>query len=477
MTDKSITYHEIDFLLPAQKFSIQFSYISQRGLPFIREYVLRLVHVAPMSKQQIAQFFGLTKREVDEAISDLVDRSEMTLAMDGRLTLTEKSKSYFPGMGQAPLLSITKESSANLWFDLATYCCFSNQNISDKWRAGIALKVDDSKSANSEKLAEKNFQLQFNQILDKNYLSILNDSTATESPSVYTVKTVKKLRSSLLRLNTSFQMDTDGNSQERNDFSELIDSQSVHELIATELYKSANSSNTFSLFKAMNAIGDSETLKLFDSQSNAFNPTYIRDLRALEEHNNSGRHTFLGPIYLSENWITLQKFLAPIIKKRRDSKEDSSNNSFLWLAPSDPFWGKSGRLISSFSDVISNATTKTKTLYKPNIYLPINGADDIRTCREWEREFPEYKDYLKGIKEGFLDGNVEILYFEDELAVVVYHFSQPELLPVTLPVGFISTDPGFIAHIGKLLTQYLNDMTAFDKPNDCGFINALTKSR
>lgn len=477
MTDKSITYHEIDFLLPAQKFSIQFSYISQRGLPFIREYVLRLVHVAPMSKQQIAQFFGLTKREVDEAISDLVDRSEMTLAMDGRLTLTEKSKSYFPGMGQAPLLSITKESSANLWFDLATYCCFSNQNISDKWRAGIALKVDDSKSANSEKLAEKNFQLQFNQILDKNYLSILNDSTATESPSVYTVKTVKKLRSSLLRLNTSFQMDTDGNSLERNDFSELIDSQSVHELIATELYKSANSSNIFSLLKAMNAIGDSETLKLFDSQSIAFNPTYIRDLRALEEHNNSGRHTFLGPIYLSENWIMLQKFLAPIIKKRRDSKEDSSNNSFLWLAPSDPFWGKSGRLISSFSDVISNATTKTKTLYKPNIYLPINGADDIRTCREWEREFPEYKDYLKGIKEGFLDGNVEILYFEDELAVVVYHFSQPELLPVTLPVGFISTDPGFIAHIGKLLTQYLNDMTAFDKPNDCGFINALTKSR
>jgi hypothetical protein len=477
MTDKSITYHEIDFLLPAQKFSIQFSYISQRGLPFIREYVLRLVHVAPMSKQQIAQFFGLTKREADEAISDLVDRSEMTLAIDGRLTLTEKSKSYFPGMGQAPLLSITKESSANLWFDLATYCCFSNQNISDKWRAGISLKVDDSKSANSEKLAEKNFQLQFNQILDKNYLSILNDSTATESPSVYTVKTVKKLRSSLLRLNTSFQMDTDGNSLERNDFSELIDSQSVHELIATELYKSANSSNIFSLLKAMNAIGDSETLKLFDSQSNAFNPTYIRDLRALEEHNNSGRHTFLGPIYLSENWITLQKFLAPIIKKRRDSKEDSGNNSFLWLAPSDPFWGKSGRLISSFSDVISNATTKTKTLYKPNIYLPINGADDIRTCREWEREFPEYKDYLKGIKEGFLDGNVEILYLEDELAVVVYHFSHPELLPVTLPVGFISTDLGFIAHIGKLLTQYLDDVTGFDKPNDCGFINALTKSR
>ncbi|MBZ9612688.1 hypothetical protein [Rheinheimera maricola] len=477
MTDNSITYHEIDFLLPAQKFSIQFSYISQRGLPFIREYVLRLVHVAPMSKHQIAQFFGLSKREADEVISDLVDRSEITLAMDGRLTLTEKSKSYFPGMGQAPLLSITKESSANLWFDLATFCCFSNQNISDKWRAGVSLKVDESKAAISEKLAEKNFQLQFNQILDRNYLSLINDNTATESPSVYTVKTVKKLRTSLLRLKTSFQMDIDGNPLERNDFSELIDSQFVHELIATELYKSASSSNLVSLLKAMNVVGDTETLKLFDSQSNAFNPNYINDLRLLEEHSNSGRHTFLGPIYSSENWITLQKFLAPIIKKRRDSKEDSGYKPFLWLAPSDKFWGKSERLVSSLSDVISNSTTKTKTLYKPNIYLPINGADDIRTCREWEREFPEYKDYLKGIKEGFLDGNVEILLIEDELAVVSYHFSQPELLPVTLPVGFISTNHSFIAHIGQLVTQYLNDASAFDKPNDCGFISELVKRR
>lgn len=477
MTDKNITYHEIDFLLPAQKFSIQYSYISQRGLPFIREFVLRLVHLAPMSKQQIAQFFGLTKREADEAISDLVDRSEITLAVDGRLTLTEKSKSYFPGMGQAPILSISKESSANLWFDLATYCCFSNQNISEKWRAGISLKVDDSQTANSEKLVEKNFQLQFNQILDKNFLSLLDENTATESPSVYTVKTVKKLRSSLLRLKTSFQMDADGNPLERSDFSELMDSQSVHELITAALCRSACSSNLISLLKAINELGDSETLKLFDSQTNAFNPNYVHDLRAFEEHAKSKRHTFLGPIYSSENWVTLQKFLAPIIKNLRESKQDSANKCFIWLAPSDKYWGKSTRIVSSLSDVITSSSTKTKKIYKPIIYLPVSGADDIKSCREWDREFPEYKDQLKGIKEGFLDGNVEILYLEDELTVVVYHFSQPELLPVTLPVGFISKDPGFIAHIGKLLTQYLNDVTAFDKPNDCGFINALTKNR
>ncbi len=65
MSDNKVTYHEVDFLLPAQKFNIQFSYISQKGLPFIREFVLRLVHVASMSKAQISTYFGLSHCETE----------------------------------------------------------------------------------------------------------------------------------------------------------------------------------------------------------------------------------------------------------------------------------------------------------------------------------------------------------------------------------------------------------------------------
>ena len=36
---------------------------------------------------------------------------------------------------------------------------------------------------------------------------------------------------------------------------------------------------------------------------------------------------------------------------------------------------------------------------------------------------------LKGLVEGLLDGNVEILHLEDELSAVIYHISQPEILP------------------------------------------------
>ncbi len=477
MSDTKTYYHEIDFLLPAQRFSIQFSYITQRGLPFIREFVLRLVHIAPMSKQQVANYFGLSKREIDETIDDLVARGEMTLSKEGRLTLTDKSKGYFPDIGEVPQLSITQESSATLCFDLATFSCFSNQNVHDKWRAGVSLRIDDSNAANSEKLAEKHFQQQFNQILDKGYLPSHVTQEGSEQPTVYTVKSVNKLRQLPLRLNTEFQMDIDGKPVERDDYEELINSDRIHELIATELSSLTKGNNLMSIIKSMSTIGDENTLKLFDSNTNAFNPRYMKDMLALEEHNKSGRLTLLGPVYSQNNWDAFNKIFGPILLKRIKGKADTSTSRLTWIAPSDPFWAKSDRFVSCLSDLIVKASTKNKILYKPVMYLPVADKNDTRAAKQWLNEFRDFKDNIKCLAEGFFDGNVEVIHLEDELVVVIYHFSHPEALPVSMPVGFISTDEDLVTKLGNLVFEYIEGMSSFDNANDCGYIASLVNSR
>lgn len=45
--------HEVDFIVPAQCFNFRFSYTTKQGLSFIREFVLRLVQLAPMKTSQI----------------------------------------------------------------------------------------------------------------------------------------------------------------------------------------------------------------------------------------------------------------------------------------------------------------------------------------------------------------------------------------------------------------------------------------
>jgi len=474
-SENNMTYQEIDFLLPAQRFNIQFSYVTQKGLPFIREFVLRLVHIAPMSKSQVATYFGLSRLETDEAISDLVQRGELTLSDSGRLMLTGLSQGYFTDLGETPQLSAVLDSGATLSFDLASFSCFSNQNVSDSWRAGISLEVDRNHISQSEKLVEKSFQHQFYQILEKEFLPKSVSQDPKERPYVYTVNAVNKLRDFPLRLTAKFKIGEDGESLERDDFEQLNDSEIVHGLIAINLSKFVRPSNTMALMQAMMEIGDEDTLKVFNPKTNSVNPRFIDDLQKLEEHYETARTTFVGQIYTRSNWELFQRTLAPILTKRVKAKSDHNDSSFTWIAPSDPFWGKSDRARAAISDFIDRAFTKNKQLYKPTLYVPVFGPEDIRAAKSWCHEFRNFEESISGLYEGMLDGNVEIIHLEGELVAVVYHFSKPEALPVSMPIGFISTNKTIVERVGRIARDYVDGSSSFDKPNDCGAISKMAK--
>ena len=398
--ENTTIYHEIDFLLPAQRFNINFSYITQKGLPFVREFVLRLIHLAPMSMSQVATFFGFTRKEVQEAIDDLVERGELTLSENGRLTLTEKSSGYFTELGEVPRLSLLRDSTACLSFDLATFSCLGKDNSSEKSKAGISIKVDDENASCSETQVEKHFQRQFHEILQKGFLSRSLTQDEKDSPTVYTVNSVNKIKQMPVRLPVQFKVDTDGRSVEREDFEKLKNSDYVHERISLELDRLGRPSNFGEIAKAMLDIGDGETLKLFDSKGSSVSLQFFEDLAKLEANSQKKRTTFLGPIYSSANWELLQKHLAPIIKARRESKADVGQTPFLWLAPSDPYWGKSSNLQVRVSEILSMASTKEKRLYSPAIYLPVSGPDDQKTARQWKWEFDPNSDKVYGLIEG-----------------------------------------------------------------------------
>ena len=474
--ENTTIYHEIDFLLPAQRFNINFSYITQKGLPFVREFVLRLIHLAPMSMSQVATFFGFTRKEVQEAIDDLVERGELTLSENGRLTLTEKSSGYFTELGEVPRLSLLRDSTACLSFDLATFSCLGKDNSSEKSKAGISIKVDDENASCSETQVEKHFQRQFHEILQKGFLSRSLTQDEKDSPTVYTVNSVNKIKQMPVRLPVQFKVDTDGRSVEREDFEKLKNSDYVHERISLELDRLGRPSNFGEIAKAMLDIGDGETLKLFDSKGSSVSLQFFEDLAKLEANSQKKRTTFLGPIYSSANWELLQKHLAPIIKARRESKADVGQTPFLWLAPSDPYWGKSSNLQVRVSEILSMASTKEKRLYSPAIYLPVSGPDDQKTARQWKWEFDPNSDKVYGLIEGFLGGNVEVMHFEGEFVAVVYHVSLPDSYPVSLPIGFISADKDVVSSVGRLVTTYLEGSSGFERPNDCGLLSRFGRN-
>lgn len=470
-------YHEIDFLLPAQRFEIDFAYITQKGLPFVREYVLRLVNVAPMSNSQIANFFGFSAVELEEAIGDLIERDELTLTNNGRLSLTEKSRSYFSDVGEAPQLSSLMDSGVSLAFDLATFTCLEKITPRDKWKSGIQLGVKEENSANSEAHVELAFQQQFNQIFRKGLLAKSLAQEDDEPPTIYTVNSVNKIRHMPLRLSVKFAMDDEGRSVEWDDFEELSNSECVHESITTELNRLERPNNLTSIVQAMIEIGDTETIKALDSKSNSLNFRYFEALVKLEDNRKGGRNFFLGSVYFRDNWQLVQEKLAPIIQERVKQKEDLKSLTLTWIAPSDPYWSKSNRFSTAMSELLTKANTKDRKIYSPAIYVPVDDAEDSRSAKQWKHELEPNIENVHLLAEGFLGGNVEVLLCEGEFAVVVYHLTLSDNYPVTLPIGFVTEDTKMVSTIARIADDYILGSSGFERPNHLGALSRFAKSR
>jgi hypothetical protein len=152
----------------------------------------------------------------------------------------------------------------------------------------------------------------------------------------------------------------------------------------------------------------------------------------------------------------------------------------LWIAPSDGYWGQSVRTASVFSELIDRSIIKGKNpvkLYDPKLYLPVRDSEDKQAIGRWKQEFSEHNKGVFGLVEGFLDGNVEVLLLPGYMAVVSYHISKPESLPVSLPVGYVTTDKNRVEVVTKLVKDYLNGMISFNNPRNLGPLEKIHVQR
>ena len=68
MSKQNITYSQIDFVVKAPRFRIVFSYMSDKGVAFVREYLLRLLKVTPCKLHKFAQILWFNQYETEVAL-------------------------------------------------------------------------------------------------------------------------------------------------------------------------------------------------------------------------------------------------------------------------------------------------------------------------------------------------------------------------------------------------------------------------
>ena len=437
MSKQNITYNQIDFVVKAPRFRIVFSYMSDKGVAFVREYLLRLLKVTPCKPAQIAQYFGFSQHETKVALADLEQHKWIIWQDNGLIALSAEGQRLFQDSQDSPHILTLKECGGEYRMELLD-SNFLKKNDCDKNRQqAIELVVEPRVLSESSEIARKTFQNRFRQLMEDDIINL-----DEKDISLYKIDAIEpKGVPDYFRFTQQFELLPEtGEAKERHDVPTITHQENIQQVITEQLEPFGHHDNLRELRNSMAEISDDDTLKVLFGGTLDF----TEFLKVYQKYEQQNGLYFLGQIYHQET-------LFEKINKILDKLNKKSSKKLYWLAPSDIYWGKQRKI----HDKIQNLIDKQKNGYDFRLYLPLSSERNHHEKQEWLNHFKDISDkVLYGFCEGFLDGNTEILFLEDQFAVVCYH-TKLSAYPVTLPIGFMTTQQNTIKTIVSLISNYL----------------------
>lgn len=448
MSKQNITYNQIDFVVKAPRFRIVFSYMSDKGVAFVREYLLRLLKVTPCKPAQIAQYFGFNQYETEVALADLESNKWIIWQDNGLIALSADGQRLFQDIQDSPHIPTLKEYGGEYRMELLD-SNFLKKNDCDKNRQqAIELVVEPKVLSESSEIARKTFQNRFRQLMEDDIIKL-----DEKDISLYKIDAIEpKGVPDYFRFTQQFELLPEtGEAKERHDVPTVTHQENIQQAITAQLERFGHHDNLRELRNSMAEISDDDTLKVLFGGTLDFNEY----LKVYQKHEQQNGLYFLGQIYHQET-------LFQQINKILDELSKKSSKKLYWLAPSDIYWGKQRKIHGK----IQNLIDKQKNGYDFRLYLPLPSERNRHEKQEWLNHFKDISDkVLYGFCEGFLDGNTEILFLEDQFAVVCYH-AKLSSYPVTLPIGFMTTNIRQVNHIISLAKNYLSSPLFPNKNED-----------
>lgn len=443
MSKQNITYNQIDFVVKAPRFRIVFSYMSDKGVAFVREYLLRLLKITPCKPAQIAQYFGFNQYETEVALADLEQHKWIIWQDDGLIALSTEGQRLFQDSQDSPHIPTLKECGGEYRMELLDSNFLKKNDCDKNCQQAIELAIEPKALSESSEIARKTFQNRFRQLIEDEIVEVKNEVGEIEKDiSLYKIDVIEpKGVPDYFRFTQQFELLPEtGQAKERNDVPIITHQENIQQAITAQLEQFDHHDNLRELRNSMAEISDDDTLRVLFGGTLDFNEF----LKVYQDHEQQNGLYFLGQIYHQET-------LFQQINKILDKSNKKLSKKLYWLAPSDIYWGKQRKI----HDKIQNLIDKQKNGYDFRLYLPLPSERSRHEKQEWLNQFRDISNkVLYGFCEDFLDGNTEILFLEDQFAVVCYH-AKLSSYPVTLPIGFMTTQKNIIKSIISLVENYL----------------------
>ncbi|MPQ77442.1 hypothetical protein [Hydrogenovibrio sp. JE_KL2] len=444
----------IDIALPVQAFRFEYTLVGRSDLPFIREFILRLLKVGNMSATHLAKFLGLTEKEVSIAVSQLVSLNEICLDNEGNIQLTAEAHKYFDGPSDnRPKITKLFEGTSTFKFDLLSFGLIRPYDKISPPLNTLRLSPETEKLSNSVNYAKSAFLRNYIDIFEEESISFdgVNDIRKVE---LYKLSDVRKNKDYNTRFSLTFSLDTERNSIERHSDSRFFDVDEIQKNLNEVLLSSFNTSNIQDIVSALDTLDETQLLDCFTPDG--IDLTALAILAVKQSASSSGRSYFLGSPTNSANWSQL----TTLIKKHL--KDGKSTATCTWLAPSDRFWLMSNQSFSRTSELI-NATKGLEA----QLYVPVEGSKDKHQELLWKKSLGSMKGKAIKVSEGFMGGSVEVILVPGIVSMVCFYLQNPGE-SVSIPFGFITTGELDIDRIHQNFESYLQSYDTHMEKRDYG---------
>jgi len=477
MAGETLVLFEVDICVPAQQFRIEYSLIEKGGLPFVSEFLLRLLKVSPLMSADIARYFGFTSKELSTALTPFFQKGEVSVQPDGRIGLSEKGLRLFSGNEDSPSVRSRHEYRRSFTFDLLTFSYLGGKVSSASTKRAVLLDAGVEVRAVSQERAVGAFQNNLHEIFRRGDLTGQDQQDSV--PELYKISDVRKSSDVCFLVEEALCLDADSLDLSFEVKKGIAEEEEYIGRRASMLHSLNGRDNLDDVVRLADRLGDSETIDALSRGWMDFRGVAQRALSfGLDERHGDVR--IYGSLQLNRNWDQVCSLLKKHHEKISGSEREDATR-LTWLAPcSHGLWGKSSRHGQALSRFVEFAGLKNKRndrhAFEAEILIPLSSSKDWQSKKAANNDCAEAKEYLHGFVESEALAPLEVFMLSGCFAVVIYHLVVPDRYPVPIPFGFITEDPARVRSIEGLVRSVLDEYSFENKPRYLGGLADLGRN-
>lgn len=440
----------ISVLLPAREYRLECAWTTERPLPAVEEFACKLILVMDgVSPSELGGYFGLSALELDGLVSNLVKNRLVEVADDGTLqpSVMLQAKGLTPD--EVPTFTNFETREESAVFDLLALQLVPRRSYTNA-RFGLpeVPMPDAARSVSPDRIAEA-FSEQYRAFLE----FARGRTRETFKTRLYKVSSCRARRTLQVPVDMEIWLDASANG-ELNIYRDAVErlGESQRRPLSTELESCVADylSQEFLPESSLSAegyctlVGDDVLARYANGETLELG-RWLADRDAKKTgYGSPDTRALLGPIYLGSNRKTLTNLL-------KQSEGDDSSQAAHWLPASCPFWAANSSELVDFVPRFERALA-----HEGNGRLVACFCDsDTLSQKHLKRTF-----FGRVPNAVLFSGNValnrmELLVVPGRLVVAQYHLQPSKTSAITLPIGFVSTDPERIAKVTGLLTDRL----------------------